>query len=358
MSSHWRTAVLPGAVSIVFLLLAGGGIFFTSSDAGISAIWLANGWVLGFMLAGEDRRWRHYLIATFIAHVVLVISAPLPEGQSLILALTNFGEIALSYFVARRYVSSPEHLFRPEALKQFVAWIVVAVPLLGSLIAAAMFALLDGEFVKTLQQRPVAHALGVIIMMPLVLAIRGNWNGWSIPLHMPAASWMPFVALLAASLLVFSQSRLPLLFLLFPPFLWVLFRHSYLGCAIAMLMISAIVMGSIALDTGPLMLIDQDGTSARVLILQLLLATLVITAYPLCMLLARKQDLLRSIALREQHLRIVTENSQDVIIHTDAEGRRTYVSPAIEDMLGYTVEQALGGRGSSAIHKDDRAMFE
>jgi PAS domain S-box-containing protein len=60
-------------------------------------------------------------------------------------------------------------------------------------------------------------------------------------------------------------------------------------------------------------------------------------------------------ALTESEFRFRTliENSHDVIIVTDAEGHRQYVSPTVERLLGYTVEEYLKGTIFDIAHEED-----
>jgi diguanylate cyclase (GGDEF)-like protein/PAS domain S-box-containing protein len=54
------------------------------------------------------------------------------------------------------------------------------------------------------------------------------------------------------------------------------------------------------------------------------------------------------------HYRLIVENVADVIIRLDASRRRTYVSPACREMLGYAPEEMLGGTAFALVHPDDR----
>lgn len=62
----------------------------------------------------------------------------------------------------------------------------------------------------------------------------------------------------------------------------------------------------------------------------------------------------------EQHLqesearyRFITENTADLIILVDSTGKRSYVSPACEALVGYTQHEMLGMNSRETIHPDD-----
>lgn len=61
------------------------------------------------------------------------------------------------------------------------------------------------------------------------------------------------------------------------------------------------------------------------------------------------------IALRRSEARFqaLVQNSYDVIIVLDADGRRTYVSPSVETVLGYAPHELLGKEAFDLLHPED-----
>jgi diguanylate cyclase (GGDEF)-like protein/PAS domain S-box-containing protein len=55
-------------------------------------------------------------------------------------------------------------------------------------------------------------------------------------------------------------------------------------------------------------------------------------------------------------LRMVAENTVDVIIRYDSAGRRIYVSPAVRDMVGMEPDEMIGGHAIELLHPDDVAQ--
>src|SRR3984885_4588371 len=58
---------------------------------------------------------------------------------------------------------------------------------------------------------------------------------------------------------------------------------------------------------------------------------------------------------REKYFRKLTENSLDVLLILDREGKFTYLSPSIEKTLGWKPDELLGRHFLSHIHPDDSA---
>ena len=58
----------------------------------------------------------------------------------------------------------------------------------------------------------------------------------------------------------------------------------------------------------------------------------------------------------EDRYRDVLENVQAIIVETDDQGRFTYVSPTITEVLGYAPGELLNRGGLRAIHEEDRGV--
>lgn len=59
-------------------------------------------------------------------------------------------------------------------------------------------------------------------------------------------------------------------------------------------------------------------------------------------------------AQREQY-RLLADHSNDMIVRVGLDGKRRYVSPASETLLGYSPEELVGGAPVASIHSEDRA---
>jgi PAS domain S-box-containing protein len=324
----------------------------------VSALWLANGWLLGCMLTGSEQSARRLLWAAPVAQTLVPWLVGHWNMQGLLLSATNVLEIVFSYFALRKHHKTPAMFFTAPSLWSFIKWGVLLAPAVGALLAVWPLAMIgDLDFLSTLQRRFAAHSLGVAVVMPLVIAAVSNQERMKEGIKFSLSAVGAYGLLLLMTVGIFVQSELPLVFLLFPPFLWVVFRDGYLGTAIAVAVIAVVSSCAALLEMGPLHGISGSEMAHDILILQLLLASCLATAYPICALLTRQRELIESLAASEQQLRVVADHSRDMIIQTDRHGVRTYVSPAIEPMLGHKPEHVIGGSGSNSIHADDRELF-
>jgi PAS domain S-box-containing protein len=358
ITSASRAWLHVGAVSAVFVALACGGIFLTAGTARVSALWLANGWLLGYVLAGNEHTVRRLLWAVLPLQAIVPWIVGEWNMVGLLLSVSNVLEIGISYHAIRNHIKTPATFFTAATLWTFIERIVLCAPALGAFLASSTLAAnVDLDFLSTLQLRFAAHALGVAVVMPLVVATLSNQERLKQGIQWSESAVAAYGLLLLTTVGIFTQSDFRLVFLLFPPFLWVVFRDGYLGTAIAIAMIAVITLSASLLHIGPLSGHSGAEMAHDIMIVQLLLASCLATAYPICALLTRQRELIESLAASEQQLRVVADHSRDMIIQTDRHGVRKYVSPAIEAMLGYKPELVVGGSGSSAIHDDDRELF-
>ncbi len=65
------------------------------------------------------------------------------------------------------------------------------------------------------------------------------------------------------------------------------------------------------------------------------------------------QRLQEELANNEDRYKAMIQSSSDIILLTDAQGNRTYVSPAIKTMLGYDTDELLGKPVFDHVHPDD-----
>jgi PAS domain S-box-containing protein len=63
----------------------------------------------------------------------------------------------------------------------------------------------------------------------------------------------------------------------------------------------------------------------------------------------------RELQRREEHFRRLTENAHDMTVVIDQSNVITYISPAVERMLGYTPAELIGRSGEFLVHPEDLA---
>jgi len=346
------------SVAIAVGAMAWAGIELTRELDRIAAIWLGNGFLVAMLLMRPKAEWSPLIAcawaANFGVNVYTGDTIPIAIG----LSLTNSLETLLAASALHGVITTPRDLVNSRALWSFFARGVVFATAIAATIGAGIVAWTTGAaWSATFPRWWAADALGMAVMVPLIFAA----NPRELRVHLrglqPIDVAAPFAILIVTAMLVFGQSTYPLLFLLMPALLVISFRLGLAASAIGIFLILAFALGYTQAGLGPLMLV-QGSMAPRIFSLQLLIATLVLTAYPVCALMSSQRRLLQKVADSEQRQRVIAENSSDIIALTDVNGIWTYMSPAVEAMFGWKIEQLLGRSGGDFAHEDDKIAYD
>ncbi len=355
----------PGliAVLLVFVCLLEGAIVLSRLCGETPAIWVANGVLLGALLVVPSQRFAGYLLICLLADFAL------NEGRgdhlllSFILAICKLAEVAIAYGLLRgRFGARPDPA-RPGALVRLAVTALTA-PVFPAIFAAdARFYLADEAFAKNLVDWYAASALGFMIVTPLILALFRPRRPAPPAAKQFFSAFRYFAFLAAVCVVVFSQSRYPLRFLVFPPLLLIAGRRSLVETAAATLFAALTILGFTVAGHGPISLLAQaevlsQGEKLRIaqgFVFILGLCALALAARTeqtrrLREILAARQARLRE---SERRYRALADNSSDAIYRMAIDGRRLYVSPAAQEMFGFSPEEQVGRHWREDVHPED-----
>jgi diguanylate cyclase (GGDEF)-like protein/PAS domain S-box-containing protein len=265
--------------------------------------------------------------------------------------LCNVLEVTLAAFLLHRTISARPGFTRPRQLIYLIAYGVILAPAVASLFASAGMA---GSF-----QWPLFHsflswftgdALGIAIMTPLYLSFRQRSRGLR-------RSWLEAVTLSALlcclSLLVFWQTSLPLLFVIFPCLLLLEVRLGLAGSAVGLLAVSVIGGFFTARGHGPIGLTHLTTLSSRILVLQFFIGISMIVLYIVEVVIAERNSFELNLTASEGRFRLLAEGSSDIIVLMNLLGECQYVSPAVTKLLGWEPEEFLGLGYEQIVHASE-----
>jgi two-component system, LuxR family, sensor kinase FixL len=153
--------------------------------------------------------------------------------------------------------------------------------------------------------------------------------------------------------LVFSQSRFPYLFLVSPFVVVAAFRLGAVGTAVSTILIAIVSSIATSIGHGPIQLVNGD-TATKLLVLQLFLATNFGMGLPIAAALAGRERLRAELAQSRDFVQSIVETMNEIVFRADAQGRWTFLNPAWEAIMGFTVEQSLGMLAVDFLHPDDK----
>jgi diguanylate cyclase (GGDEF)-like protein/PAS domain S-box-containing protein len=96
----------------------------------------------------------------------------------------------------------------------------------------------------------------------------------------------------------------------------------------------------------------------RILALQLFLVAALGMTFPINATQAHRSRLLKLLLESDRRYRGLAEHSNDIVTSMAPDGRRTYVSPRCEAVLGYTSSELTGGYDVDLAHPEDQSQLK
>jgi PAS domain S-box-containing protein len=333
-------------VALLVFLTAWGGIALTRETGRIATIWFANAVLLAAVLRTAPGSRLALYGAGFLANLAANVGSGDGPLTAAALALLNSGEVALAAVLLRRLVPDLD-LARPRGLAIFCLVALGPAPAASALLAASYLALVqDASFFQTLITWYPADALGLVIFTPLLLAARRDELAALVAPARIAGTLGVLAAVIGTVVLVFAQTRYPLLFLLFPMFALAAFRLGFSGTVAVIILIAGLALGFTIGGAGPLALISGDFRE-QVLVLQGFLAVAVLMALQIAAVLTERARLVTALReakenaerieaerrASEERLRLTLDNMDQGLMMVDAEGRLPLYNRRARELL-------------------------
>ncbi|WP_396594633.1 response regulator [Brevundimonas sp. R86498] len=332
MQGRWRifrheAGQAAGPPAWAYVALFGASLLLGVWSAGkynAVVMWPANGVLLAAFLQLHRRK----AIAALSICLVLNVAAGLVRGDPpLFLWLNvalNFAQVFIAGTIARRVCGAALDLRRPRRLLAFATLAVTPAVLFCTLIAVNTVAVVRDYpaalHLFTFQRFFAMEALGLLTITPilLLLARRHRFrNDVSSSGALEATGLMAMVA--AVAIVIFAQSSAPLLFLIFPAGLLLVFRMSPTAAAISILMITVIGGFATLNGHGPMTLqrIPDIPDLARVpdvlhhlQIFYAFVLTMIVTALPTSTIVSERRRMMARLEARARAARTAMRQAE------------------------------------------------
>lgn len=344
----------------VYLLLACAGIGLTRFNGGVAFISIANPILLARLLTLPRRDWLPSLLACAVAGAVATSTVGLGDKAALPLVFVNTGEALIAAVMLGWVTRRSSELGSDSPLPWFLAIGGFAAPAAGAIGGAAVATYVGADsYLANWFNWFAGHALGTITFTPIaVYLIRGDVRRWLATTKTiaiaEAGAHLLLVAL--ASAFVFRQEARPLLFLPMLPIILAIFRSGRLTAAVAIVVLTAVSGALTAAGHGPVSALPVP-FGARLQFLQFYLACTVLTVLPIAAELARRASLFQRLHDSEARYRVLMENSSDIILNVDNDGRIRFASPSINQMGDFDHATMIGRRATELVHTADVGTF-
>lgn len=341
------------ALALLFGLLAYLAIVITGGEDRIAAIWLPNA-VLVAVIMRRERRNSFLVCAAFAANVLANLSAGDALPRAAILAMLNSIEIGIICLGMRRLNLMRPDMMRFDDLLAFILIGGIAAPFISGGLAAMILDTSASSVMSLWLAWTLTDSLGMLIVAPAIWIASDAWKARTKPNFRRAIEW---IAVLGSGLftviVIFSQSRFPLLFIATPVVFLAAFRLGGLGATVVTILVAIVASVATSLGTGPITLIGGDMTE-KLHVLQGFLAVNFAMSLPVAAVLESRAKITHALFESGSLNRSMLDNMRAVLFKTDADGRWIFLNLAWERTTGYSIEESLGWRTTRLLHPDDR----
>ena len=355
LQGRLRMVFSVAAMAAIFAGLAYGGIELTRGSGRLATLWLPNAILAGTLLRTRRNTCPFYLAACLLANVA--INRIVGDGWTTasVLAVANAIEVTIVIWTMRRLCGRNPEVSELRTLGWLLVVCILA-PTASGMIAAAKLAATGELFsAQNFVSWVLADGLSLMIVTPIVMIGIDAWRSRRSPTRRDVVEWCSFLlSTIAATSLIFAQSRFPFLFLACPIVILAAFRTGITGTAVAIALISLIASAATMFGSGPIMLVHGD-LAAKVITLQAFLATSFAMGLPVAVALAGRAAIRRELQVSRDFNRSTLDNVQEIIFRTNAEGRWVFLNPAWEAITGYSIDESLGWNTTKILHKEDIA---
>ncbi len=315
-------------------------------------IWVANGVLLAYLLLAPRRLWPAYLCAGLLGHAVGTIVIHAAWQVNLVDTPLDVLEAFLSALFLRRRSAQLPRFTQGKYLLRFLAYAVLAAPLITGLLHGAITVLLQhAAFSAPLLQWVATDSLGACVVTPACVAIFRTRTHRS---FYPGRNWAYFIPIAVVVIAVLSQAIVPLPFVLYPFLVLILLRLGLGWAATATLFVAAVGSWFTVHGEGPFASSLSLSRLEPAVILQLFVASAMFMLYSVSVVIENLRSTERSLQQIASLHKLVTENSRDVIIISDFEGRSSFVSAAGAHWGGWSGKEMLDLHSLALVHPDDQ----
>lgn len=331
-------------------------LFFERSAPTVNLIWVSNGVLITYLLLAPRWRWPAYLIAGIAGMTFGSVLIGEPRNTIFLYNVLNLVEVMIgAFFLRTKSTQLPRFTDRRYLLK-FVGFAVLAGPIVaGLLLLLVMQIWKHAAQPKIFLDWVIGDGLGTAVIVPTFAAIFATRfrDFASLRKH-----WQYPFLLVAVTVAAFSQNRMPLFILIFPILVLLLMRLGLGWAALATLFVAASASWHSIHGYGPFAISGSAYSVGASIQLQFFLACCIFMIYLVSVILEERDETEYRLQKVSSIHSMVTDNSRDVILLADLDGRCTYVSPAIEGMNGWKPEELIDQKLSEQTHPDDRAKVE
>lgn len=357
VSAMGRITLQVVGFGFAYFAVASVSLAFSRMDGGLAFVWVATGLLTARLRTSAADMRRRWLAAAGVGSFLATGLFGLGWAGALPMMVVNLAEALL----AERILHMAER-GRQAGDLPLIGWGFIAACLLAPLatmLPAALVAALatDTWVVSNAGNWLIGHSLGSLTVGPVIaLCFRGMLCPWlrKVLTGQDTAGLCTVLLVVVTSAVTFWQDSYPLLFVPTLAVVALTYRAGRQGAAFGVFLLS-LTGGLFTLaGHGPVQLMTGSPTE-KLQVFQLYLGVTTLTVLPVAAALAARSRLLEVLRESEERYRALADNTTDIVMSLDLQGRLTYISPSIRNYGGHCDRELLG---CSALELIDPAFHD
>ena len=223
----WTSAALLRLtlIFVLAILCSWLGIVLSRQSEGVATIWLSNGLMFGLLITQPKRRWLAYFLAGLAADTFADMIYGDPFRTAIGVSLANSVEVVTSCLLLTLWFDSPLDLSKRKSLVGFLLISVLGATAIASALGAWWTVLMVGgsPWWQMFRTWYLGDMLGMALLAPMVIMVQRPAFFSMFERRHLLHTLLVLSASVVVTALVFTDSRDPLFFFMFPVFLLVAF---------------------------------------------------------------------------------------------------------------------------------------
>lgn len=328
-------------VGLAVFLLALLGIFLQREAQYIASLWPANAVAIALLLSRPRRDWIFGLVATAAGNLLLNVTIGSGVWPSLGYASVNTFEVVFGTMLVARFIGQPVSFSGLRNTACFIFCAGFLVPACTAIPGAALGSLLYGaDYWPAWRTWWVADSISVMIFAPLVISTPAGISGMLAGRRAKLEALGLLLATSLVTIITFSSSVFPLVYLTFPFLVAAGVRFGMFGVGLNAAVVAIIAVMITIHGDSPAVYAEGD-MGAAILELQVFLGVTVLAALAVTAVMRENRDTISKLAASESRFRELVEHASDAIFVHDLDGNFVDVNYQACKSLGYEREELL-----------------
>ena len=265
---------------LLYLGVSVGGNALTRTPAVADLIWPANGLLLAFLLPIPRRYWTSYLATSIVVNIGVHLAFGFSPSRAVLYTVANTIEVIVAASLLATENGIKPDLTNPRQLGRFLLFGVFVAPLASTGFMEMVLAVwVYPRHPALLANWFTGDVMGMALMTPLFLAIGKDDLRRLFAPGKRLETIAILVSITVVSIIVFTQTELPIDFLIIPMLLVAVFRLRVAGAAMGILLMCVPAVYMTERAHGAFMLSGVAQNRHGFLILQLFLCVNVVIVY-------------------------------------------------------------------------------